>query len=65
MKTQVEIEEKLSEITEIKNDLQKHYYDFVKDGDIEGSRFYAECRNEKNAQINALMWVLGYYKDIK
>jgi len=27
MKTQEEIETKLSEITEIKNDLQKHYYE--------------------------------------
>lgn len=64
MKTQEQIEEKLSEITEIKNDLQKQYYKCVNDGDIEGSRFYSECRNEKNAQINALMWVLSYYKDI-
>ena len=64
MKTQEQIEEKLSEITEIKNDLIKHYEDCVKEGDTEGSRYYSDCRNEKYAQINSLMWCLGYFKDI-
>lgn len=64
MKTQEEIETKLSEITEIKNNFQKQYLECCSQGDIEGSKYYSECRNEKNAQINALMWVLSYYKDI-
>ena len=65
MKTQEQIELMLSEITEIKNDLQTQYLESINDTSSEGSKFYSECRNEKNAQINALMWVLGYYKDIK
>ena len=64
MKTQERIETMISEITEIKNDLQKKYLESVNERDSEGSKFYSECRNEKNAQINALMWVLGYYKDL-
>ena len=65
MKTQEQIELMLSEITEIKNDLQTQYLESINDTSSEASKFYSECRNEKNAQINALMWVLGYYKDIK
>lgn len=64
MKTQDEIETKLSEFTEIKNDLQKQYIECLKNLDFEGTKFYSECRNEKKAQINALMWVLNCYKDL-